>query len=95
LLRAARAVKPDNLYITENLTKTRSKILYGLRQAKRRFPRKINGCGSQDGRVFVWVTTPDPSAKNTKLFINTLVRFGELCEKTLGVDAADLFDSSQ
>ena len=38
LLKACRVVKPRNFYVNETLTRTRSTVLYGLRQARKKYP---------------------------------------------------------
>ena len=92
VIKACRTVKPKNIYINESLTRTRSTALYGLRQAKKKFPDIIANCGSSDGKVYAWIKPPNPSApdaRNTKTLINTKDRFSEFCEKTLKCNAAD------
>lgn len=90
LVRTSKTVRPANVFINENLTPMRSKILYTLRQAKRRFPDKINGCGSRNGQVYAWIKPPNPSAKNMKVLINSINRLEEFCVKTLNVQSCQL-----
>lgn len=94
LITSCKTVKPKGLYINESLTPQRSAILYALRQAKRRFPGKIDGCGSQDGRTYVWVKTPDEKAKNTKHYINSQNMLENFCNKCLNISASELSVSS-
>jgi len=92
LLQACRATKPAGLYVNESLTQIRSTALYGLRQAKRKFPEFISGCGSKDGRVYVFIKPPNPStplAKNSRMFINTREKFGDLCRDVLKCNPSD------
>ena len=41
LLKACRVVKPRNFYVNETLTRTRSTVLYGLRQARKKYPNEL------------------------------------------------------
>ena len=94
LVTACRTAKPPNLYVNESLTKTRSTVLFGLRQAKKKHPNVVAGCGSADGRVFAWIMSPNPSApnaKNVKIFINTRDKFEDFCKKTLKCNSFDFF----
>ena len=93
LLKTCKVVKPKNLYLNESLTRTRATALYGMRQAKKKFPSIVAGAGSYDGRVCVWVKPPKPDtplAKNTKIFINTRGRFTDFCMNTLKCDPTEL-----
>ena len=53
LLQAARKAKPAGLYMNEHFSRTRTTILYAARQAKKRYPEKVDGCGSLRGSVFI------------------------------------------
>ena len=95
ILKACRAVKPRNIYVNENLTPIRSTALYGIRNAKRKFPDRIAGYGTIDGRVYAWIKPLNPSVsntRNTKMFINTRRRFGELCASVLRCGESELVD---
>ena len=50
---ACRIRKPQNLYINESVSKTRSTILYVLRKASKDFPTKFGPCTTEDGNVRV------------------------------------------
>ena len=52
LIQACKRVKPPGLFVNESLTPLKSRILFAVRQAKRRYPARVSGCGSHDGRVF-------------------------------------------
>ena len=90
IIRACKTTRPTDLYINDNLSKNRSKILYALRQARRRKPDCLTGCGSHDGRVFVWLKAADPSAKNQRFFLNSWEKLSAFCEKSLQLDADEL-----
>ena len=93
MIKVCRTAKPSNIYINESLTKTRSTVLYGLRQAKKKYPGLVSGCSSSEGRVFAWVKPPNPTtpgAKNTKTLINTKERFIDFCTNTLKCNSSDL-----
>ena len=93
LIKACKRVKPPNLFINENLTRVRSTALFGLRQARKKFPDKIAGCGSYDGSVFLLAKPPNPSApnaKNSKVIVNTREKFCDICSNFLKCDPSDL-----
>ena len=95
ILKACKTVKPKNIYINESLTPTRTTTLYGLRQAKKRFPNLIAGYGSSDGKVYAWIKPPNPQApqaRNAKMLVNTRRRFIELCDTILHCEATELVD---
>lgn len=96
LLGACRRVRPPNLYINESLTPTRNTIMYGLRQAKKKFPDKIAGAGSSEGKVYVWLKPPvssAPLARNTKMWVNTRTRFDDLCKNILKCETSNLISN--
>ena len=64
IISACRMVKPKNFYDNDDLTPLRSELLYVIRQAKKRHPSKIVACGSHDGKVFMFLKPPNPSARN-------------------------------
>ena len=51
--------RSNTLFTNESLTPKRSKILFTLRQMRKKFPELIKGCTSQEGRVYAF--TPAPS----------------------------------
>ena len=96
VMKAWKTVRPRNLFVNESLTRNRSTLMYGLRQAKKRFPDKVAGCGSFDGKVYVWLKPPNPDsprARNTKTMVNTRDKFSELCENYFKCSATDLVSS--
>ena len=88
ILRSAKNVKPDGLFINENLTPVRSDILYRLRQSKRLHPDKVDGCGSVGGRVYVWLKCE--GSPNTKLYVNSLSKLDEILVERVGMSAGPL-----
>ena len=93
LISASKQVMPENIYLNENLTPTRNHLLFVLRRAKGKFPNVIAGCSSMDGKVYTWVKPPNPdspSARNTKLFINSQGKLDEICQKTLNTTVEDI-----
>lgn len=79
VLMNCKSVKPTNLYINENLTPMRAKILSLLRRLKREKPQRLAAVGSRDGRVYAWLKPPNPSAPNSKVFFNTLANVEKFC----------------
>ena len=86
LLRSCRNYKPNCMYINDNLTPFKSNLLYSLRVAKKKFPNRIAGCGSYDGKVYVWIKPLNPSGRNQKLHVNSSSVFEKLCKDELDID---------
>lgn len=94
ILHACRSVRPPDLFANEDLTSERSKILFALRQAKKKSPLKVSGCGSRDGSVYVYLRTPNPSARDRRVYVNNLRILEELCTGDLGLSVSDLIEGS-
>jgi hypothetical protein len=95
ILRAARTVKPNNLFFSESLIPSRATIFRALRQSRVRYPDKIAAVGSSDGRVYIWLKLPDANARNKKVYINSMSQLEHFCEKSLGVGAFELINPTQ
>ena len=96
LLKACRAVKPGNFYVSESLTRTRSTVLYGLRQARKKYPNIIAGCGSQDGKVYAWIRPPKPNApqaRNIRILVKNREKFEDMCVKNFDCNPNELVSS--
>lgn len=84
ILRSARTVKPDKLFINESLTTQRQEISNALRRAKRELPHLVTGTTTLDGSVFVWTKSTDATAtRDTRHRINSYHRLEEFCQHTL------------
>ena len=86
ILTACRRVKPANFFINEFLTPQRQTIAFVLRKAKKELPNIVSGSTTFEGRNFVWVKPPNPSApgaKDSRVAINSYSRLVEFCTKTL------------
>ena len=94
LLSTTKSRRPANFYINESLTPKRDTILYALRRAKKNFPSVISGCNSVEGKVFVYVKPPnaDPSARNSRMSINTYEGLSDFCSKVLNKPVSCLID---
>ena len=82
LLKACSAVKPRNFYKSESLIRKRSTVLYGLRQARKKHPNIIGGCGSQDGKVYAWIRPPKPNAlqaRNIRILVKKTAKNLRIC----------------
>ena len=90
IIQICKSVKPTDLYINENLTPTRSRIVRVLRQQKRCHAPMIAGCGSMGGRVYVWIKPSDSTGKSAKFFVNTWNKLQEFCEKILKTQLDEL-----
>ena len=91
LIHACRRVKPDGLYVRDNLTVNRSKILFSLRQLKKKTNR-IDHCGSIDGRVFAWIKPLDGNGQNKKFIINNSDVLKRVCTEELEIEPGDVLD---
>ena len=86
VISSARRKKVDNFYVNESLTPISQTISYVLRKAKREHPEKISGSTTFDGRNFVWVNPPNPTARGAKAVrhsITTYERLANFCTRVL------------
>ena len=83
ILSSARRKKVPNLFVNECLTPSAQTISYVLRKAKRECPDKISGSTTFDGKNFVWVKTPNPTAKDFRHSIATYERLVDFCSRVL------------
>ena len=83
VLAASRRVKSPNLYANESLTPTRQSISYALRKAKREFPEIINGTSTSDGKVYAFLKSSNPAARDTRILINSYESLDKFCVSTL------------
>ena len=90
LMLACKSSKPTNLYLNDNLTPTRARILFTLRQAKKKKPNVVQGCTSVRGDIFAWIKSPNPSGKNPRILLNSWDKLSDFCEKYLSMKADDL-----
>lgn len=94
LVSSARKSKPEGLFLNENLTPSRSTILYALRRAKRLHSDKISGCGSFDGKVYVWLGSSRSSEKSSKVYVNSMMKLETILQQTIGVGLENLLPQS-
>ena len=93
VMQACRRTKPSGLYIRDNLTPTRAKILFSLRQLKKRSDR-IEFCGSSNGRVFAWVKPVSGQGTNRKVFVSNEEVLNKICVEELGLDPLELLQGN-
>ena len=92
VFQASKTMRPEGLYMYENLTPTRNSILFVLRKAKREFSDIVSGCRSLDGKVFVWIRPPNPQAvgaKDTRISVNSFRKLDKFCLETLKKSTAE------
>ena len=90
IISVSKRTKSEGLFINYDLTPTRRRILYALREAKRRFQNLIASTSSHDGKVHVYIKPPNPGAgiaRNTKITINSQKQLQKFCERTLEIEA--------
>ena len=83
LITASRKLRSSTLYVNENLTAPRRKILYILRQLRKDHPGLIVGCSSYDGKVYAY--TKSTSSQNTRHLVNTRESLIEFCRRYIRV----------
>lgn len=88
ILASCKTAKPSNLYINENLTPTRYKILTLLKLVRRAQPSRLSAVGSRDGKVFAWIKFTD-AATATKGIFSSILEVENLCGQ-LGLDFSQL-----
>ena len=82
LVMASRRVKAVNFFINDSLTPLRQTIAYVLRKAKRKFSNIISGTSILDGKNYVWIHPPSPTAPNAKasrILVSTHDRLADFC----------------
>ena len=90
ILRSSRTVKPAQLYVNENLTRSRTGLLSALRQAKKRCPDKLLSCWSRDGRIYAMLKSVSAQSNNVKVHISDKRKLEEVCEKSLGFQLSEV-----
>ena len=94
LLHTARKSKPAGLFLNDNLTPSRSTILFALRKAKKLCPEKVIACGSSEGKVFVWLRSAKPGEGNTKIFVNNENKLEKLFSGTFGIELGTVINNN-
>ena len=64
--------------------------MYTVRQVKRKSNEVIASCGSQNGKVFVFLKSPNSSGNNQKVFINCMKHLDEICLRELGASSSSI-----
>ena len=83
LFDASNSLKPQNVYLQEDLTKTLNSILYVLRKDKQHVPEIVSGCKSIDGNVYAWLRVPNPTARDSRMVVNTFAELDKFCSDIL------------
>ena len=86
ILTRARKKKPEKIFINECLTPTQQTISYVLRKAKKDFPALVSGSTTFDGKNYVWLKPPNPTARgahDVRIQVSTHRRLIEFCTQTL------------
>ena len=84
LMSVCKRRKPHNLYANEDLTAYKANLLFSLRQVRKKSNGKITACGSMSGRVFAYLKPPNESGRNQRIFIDSMEKLDELCQRELG-----------
>ena len=88
---ACKQNKP-NYYVNEDLTPSRSTILWALRMMKRKHSKIISGCNSEDGKVCVWIKSTSPSSRDVKRFLNTYEQLADFSMNILKENVSMFID---
>ena len=91
VINACRTQKP-RFYANDDLTPEKQTVLYALRQARRRFPDKVDGCSSTGGKIYAYMksgattATGGGSRRNRRVAVGNLTKLRNFCIDELGTD---------
>ena len=91
IIQACRTTKPSGLFLNDDLTHVRATVLYALRRIRKRYPEKIDYCGSRNGKVFIWKKSG--SGQSMKVFINSLDQLKKICDEEFELDPMQFVDN--
>ena len=84
------------LYVSESLTPKRRTIHYALRQIKRKYPEKMTGFNTLEGKVFAYTKTPRSLPKSRKFdhkhVINTHDALKDFCKEYIQAPLEDFLN---
>ena len=83
-----KSVRPNGIYINDNLTPIRRLILYVLRKAKKDFPNIVTGCSSINGDLFVWIKSNNAS-RDRRLLVNNFKTLDKFCSEIIDTTVAN------
>ena len=90
ILLACRRVRPRGLFANEDLTPHRASLLFALRRAKKSANGKMTGCGSYNGRVFMYLQPPNPDARQQRVYVESFDKLKKLCLQELDISYDEL-----
>ena len=67
-------------------------MLFIVRKFKRHFSSRVTGCGSLDGRIFVWMRSSQRSDRSTKRFFSSTTQLKEWCTTSFGNAVSEVHD---
>ena len=100
VISACRTKKP-RFYAIDDLSSEKQTILYVLRQTKKRFPEKVDGCSSNGGRIYAYMkggaatSSGAGSRRNRRVQVGSLTRLRKFCADELGSDMAQFLVTRQ
>ena len=80
-IKSSKVLKPEGLFIKENLTATRNSILFALRKAKHEFPNIVSGCTSIEGNVYVWMKSTTAGSRDNRMLVNSFSQLNTFCSE--------------
>ena len=87
IFQACRIKKPQNLFFSESVSRTRSTILYVLRKARKDYPSKFGLCKAEDGNVRVFLPSPGDPSRTIKQTVNTKKALDILLRTRINADS--------
>ena len=85
---ACRIKKPENIYFSDSVSKTRSTIMFVLRKACKDFPLVFGRYRTEDGNVRVFMPKPGENDGFEKITINTRSKLEDLLRTKANVDSS-------
>ena len=84
VLKAARAKKPANMYVSESLTPTRQMIVRAIHKMKKEHPRTVTKYYTNNGSITVQVKAPNAGCDDPahRVTIDTMAALEEFSRKT-------------
>jgi len=89
---ACKQNKPT-FYINEQLTPTRTTIMYVLRKAKREFPNRILNARSTEGNITLALAADTPDSPPRRITVNSKRTLDDILQKAIGKTSADFTTS--
>ena len=87
IYRACGVKKPQNIFFSDSLSKTRNTIMYALRKAKEKDATKFGNVRTRDGNIRLQLPAASSAQSSTVVVVNTRRKLDELLRTRLGIDS--------